>query len=101
MVAGKTGPLMEELYFINERKITMKNNYKRVNVWLKVAVFTVVLLFALAFADSELDLINWFDDVESYFGVALIFEAITIIIEFVIGSVKTIIDKIRARKEES
>lgn len=78
----------------------MKNNYARVNVWLKVAVFTVVLLFALAYGDSELDIIDWFDDVEAYFGIALIFEAITIVIEFVIGTVKTIIDKVRARKEE-
>ena len=78
----------------------MNNNYKRVNVWLKVAVFTVVLLFALAFADQELDILDWFDDAYTYFGIALIFEAITIMIEFVIGTVKTIIDKVRNRTRE-
>lgn len=79
----------------------MKNYYARVNVWLKVAVFTVVMLFALAFADSELYIIDWFDEVEAYFGLALVFEAITIVIEFIIGTVKTIIYKVKAKKDES
>ena len=79
----------------------MKNYYNRVNVWLKVAVFTVVLLFALAFMDSEMYIIDWFDDVEQYFGLALVFEAMTIIVEFVIASVRAIINKVRTRKEQS
>ena len=78
----------------------MKNYYVRFNVWCKIGIFTIMLLFALAFADSELYLIDWFDDVEQWLGIAILFETVSAFIECVIGTIRTIADKVRGTKKE-